>query len=301
VRQRLSILALELWLPIVVLVVWWFASASWNAAYFPSLELILKTFKETWFSERFHTDVLPTLARFFAGYGIALVVGIVLGVILGLSRTLRRMFEPSVDFFRALPKTALLPVFIVLMGVDEKMKIGLIAFGAMWPVLLNAMDGVRGIDPTYLDMSRVYKLRRRDRIRRVVLPAATPQIFAGARLALAIALILMLVSEMLASTNGVGYFILESQQTFAIPQMWAGLLMLGVIGYAVNLVFVVIEGRALAWHRGWRAAMLGQAREAGGGRRMRFRLRRGAGRTVASGRNPDAAPPIGSPESTETL
>jgi sulfonate transport system permease protein len=300
-KQRLSGLALEFWLPIVALLVWWFASASWNSPYFPSLEDILKTFEETWFSDRFETDVLPTLARFATGYAIALVAGTVLGVILGLSRTLRRMFEPSVDFFRALPKTALLPVFIVLMGVGEEMKVGLIAFGAMWPVLLNAMDGVRGIEPTFVDMSRVYKLSRRDWIRRVVLPAASPQIFAGARLALAIALILLLVSEMLASTNGVGYFILESQQTFAIPQMWAGLLMFGLIGYAVNLIFVAVEGRVLAWHRGWRAAMLGRSPEAATRKRAGFGLRRGAGRPAPNRSSNTPPSKIGAPESTETL
>jgi sulfonate transport system permease protein len=297
--RRLAAAGLELWLPVLVLVVWWFASAHWNSPYFPSLEVILQTFKDTWFSNQFVTDVLPTLGRFFAGYGIAVVVGIALGLVLGLSWTLRRMFEPSIDFFRALPKTALLPVAILLLGVGEEMKVALIAFGATWPVLLNAMDGVRGIEPTVLDMSRVYKLRRRDHIVRIVLPAASPQIFAGARLALAIALILLLVSEMLASTNGVGYFILQSQQTYAIPQMWAGLLMLGLIGYAVNLLFVAVETRVLAWHRGWRAAMLGGSPDAGARARPTI-FRRGRGDAPTARPTTDSGRALGRPESTET-
>lgn len=287
-RGRLAGLALELWFPATILVIWWFASARWNSPYFPSLEVILDTFVSTWFSDRFRIEVLPTIMRFGVGYLIAIAAGVGFGLIFGLSRTLRLMFEPVLDFFRAMPKTALLPVFIVVIGVGESMKIGIVAFGATWPVLLNTIDGVRGVEPTYIEMSRVYRLGRWSRIFRVILPAAGPQIFAGARLALAIALILVLVAEMLASTNGVGYVILQSQQTFAIPEMWAGLIILGMIGYAVNLLFVLCEGRMLAWHRGWRAAMLGRPSDASGprgGRRRRYgtsdpSTRSGQGRAV---------------------
>jgi ABC-type nitrate/sulfonate/bicarbonate transport system permease component len=97
----------------------------------------------------------------------------------------------------------------------------------------------------------------RDRLLRIVLPAASPQIFAGMRTSLSLALILMVISEMVASTNGIGFFVLQSQRSFAIPEMWAGILLLGLLGYALNLIFMLVERRVLAWHRGARASALG--------------------------------------------
>jgi sulfonate transport system permease protein len=111
------------------------------------------------------------------------------------------------------------------------------------------------------DMATAYKLRARDRIFRVVLPSASPQIFAGLRVSLAVALAVLVFSEMLAGTEGLGFFILYSQETYQIPAMWSGIIMLGLLGYAVNIIFVLMERRIMGWHRGWRAT----ARDAGGG------------------------------------
>jgi ABC-type nitrate/sulfonate/bicarbonate transport system permease component len=126
----------------------------------------------------------------------------------------------------------------------------------LWPVLLNTIDGVTGIDPTLRDTARVYGVKGPGLLRRIVLPAASPQIFAGMRTSLSLALILMVISEMVASTNGIGFFVLQSQRSFAIPEMWSGILLLGLLGYLLNVVFVLVERRVLAWHRGARASAL---------------------------------------------
>lgn len=256
--RRLRDIGLEAGLPVLLVAVWWITSADSQSIYFPPLREILATFADVWLFDRVASDLVPSLIRFTAGFLIAVAGGVALGLLLGLSPAARRATDPIVDFLRTLPKPAIIPPAILFLGVDASMKVFIIAFGAIWPVLLNTVDGVRGIDSDTVDMARVYGLRRSERIRRVVLPAATPQIFAGARLALAIALILMVVSEMVASTDGLGYFVLLSQQTFAIPEMWSGIILLGLIGYLFNGIFVLTERRALRWHRGWRAAALGQ-------------------------------------------
>lgn len=256
--SRLKGLGLDLWLPLAILVVWWFVSADSQSAYWPPLSEILTTFRETWLFDRFGSDAVPSLWRFGLGFAIAITVGIGAGVVLGLVPLLREALDPVIDFLRALPPPALLPILIIVLGVGSSMRVFIIAFGALWPVLINTIDGVRGVDPTMVEMSRVYGLGRRQRVRRVILPAASPQIFVGVRISLAIALILMVISEMVASTNGLGYFVLQAQQTFAIREMWAGIIMLGLIGYTCNVLFVVAERRMLAWHRGWRAAALGR-------------------------------------------
>lgn len=273
-RQRLSNLALELWLPVALIVGWWVASENSTSTYFPSLRTIMTTFADTWMFTRFGSDVVPSMARFAYGLGIALVIGITVGTVLGLVPTLRRAFDPILDFFRALPKPALLPLAIVIFGVGDGMKIFIIAFGTVWPILLNTTDGVRGVDPMLHDMARVFGLTRWQRLWQIILPAASPQMFVGIRLSLSIGLILMVVSEMVASTNGLGFFVLLSQQTFAIPQMWSGIILLGIIGYAVNLVFLAFERRVLRWHIGWRAASSGDNHQPASGTRGRLRRAR---------------------------
>jgi ABC-type nitrate/sulfonate/bicarbonate transport system permease component len=177
---------------------------------------------------------------------------VAVGVPLGLSRTARQAASPIVEFLRAIPPPALLPLAIVIVGIGNSMKVLIIAFVCLWPVLLNTIDGITGIDPTLNDTTRVYGVRGIDRLRRIVLPAAGPQIFAGMRTSLSLAVILMVISEMVASTNGIGFFVLQSQRSFAIPEMWSGILLLGILGYVLNLVFVLVERRVLAWHRGAR-------------------------------------------------
>jgi ABC-type nitrate/sulfonate/bicarbonate transport system permease component len=250
-RRALPIV-LEIAVPIAILIAWGVWSADADSFYYPPLTDILDTFADTWVFERVGSDVLPSLARLGAGYAIAVVVAVAVGVPLGLSRTARRAASPIVEFLRAIPPPALLPPAIVIVGIGNSMKVLIIAFVCLWPVLLNTIDGVTGIDPTLNDTSRVYGVRGVDRLRRIVLPAAGPQIFAGMRTSLSLAVILMVISEMVASTNGIGFFVLQSQRSFAIPEMWSGILLLGILGYVLNLAFVVVERRVLAWHRGAR-------------------------------------------------
>jgi ABC-type nitrate/sulfonate/bicarbonate transport system permease component len=256
-RRRWLATTLEVTVPVLVLVAWGLASAGSDTYYVPPLTDILSTFADTWLFERVGSDVVPSLVRMGLGYVIAAVLAIAIGLVLGLSRRARRGAAPIVEFLRAIPPPALLPFAILVIGVGASMKVFIIAFVCLWPILLNTVDGVTGVDPTLRETTRVYGISPRDRVWRVMLPAATPQIFAGMRTSLSLALILMVISEMVASTNGIGYFVLQSQRTFAIPEMWSGILLLGILGYVLNGGFVLIERRVLRWHRGARASALG--------------------------------------------
>ena len=248
--------ALEIAVPILVLLVIGVWTAASDSYYFPPLTEVFSTFRETWLFDRVGSDVVPSLIRMGLGFAIAVIGGVVIGMALGRSRRARAATAPIVEFLRAIPPPALLPFAILVIGVGASMKVFIIAFVCIWPILLNTIDGAAGIDPTLEDTTRVYGVDRRDNLLRVVLPAAAPQIFAGIRTAVSLALILMVISEMVASTNGIGYFVLQSQRTFAIPEMWSGILLLGILGYALNFVFVIIERRVLRWHRGARASAL---------------------------------------------
>ncbi|TQK70288.1 ABC transporter permease [Nocardioides sp. SLBN-35] len=252
--RRLSLVALELWLPVVVLVGWWLWSAGAAEPFFPPLQEILTRFREMWLFDQFVSDVLPSLRNMAVGFGIASVVGIAVGMVLARVRLLREALEPLMHFVRATPGVALVPIFILLLGFGPSMKISIIATAAVFPTIIATMDGVRSADPVLLDISRAYQLTRRQRVTKVLLPAAGPQIFAGLQVSLQVAFVVMIASEMLGSTEGIGALTLLAQQSFAVTDMWSGIVLLGLLGYLVNLLFLLARGRVLHWYDGARKA-----------------------------------------------
>jgi ABC-type nitrate/sulfonate/bicarbonate transport system permease component len=249
---------LELAVPIALLLLWQLWTASANDPHFPRVTTILVEFRELWLFAQFEQHVLPSLVRIGAGFGIAVLVGVALGVPLGLSRRAYRLSMPHIEYWRAMPPPALLPISIVLLrDIGDKQKISFIAFFCLFPVLLNTIDGVRGIEPTLIETARSYGIPFHERIRRLVLPAALPQIVVGMRTSLSLAVIMMVLSEYFSSTSGVGYVLLISKNTFELAPMWAAILLIGLLGYLANVLFILAERRVLAWHRGWRAATPG--------------------------------------------
>ena len=246
--------AMTIGLPIVLLATWWFVSAGSTDFFFPPLSDILQSLKDEWFGPRLLDDVVPSLYRLALGYLLAVVVSVALGVLIGLNRTVRGLLEPVLEFFRAIPPPVLVPIFILFFGIDDTMKIVVIAFGCMWPILLNTVEGVRAVDEVLSDTGRVYGISGSARLRHLVLPSASPQIFAGLRQGLSVAIILMVISELFAATNGLGFAVVQAQRSFAIAETWAGMLMLGLLGFLLALLFRVVENRQLAWYHGLRQA-----------------------------------------------
>ena len=248
-------IAAEIAVPVAILAAWQLWAASANDAHFPRVTTILETFQDLWLFSQFDDHVVPSLLRIGAGFVIAVVVGVAIGIPIGLSRRARVLAMPHVEYWRAMPPPALLPISIVLLhSIGNRQKVSFIAFFCLFPVLLNTIDGVRGIDPTMLDTARSYGVRGLERIRRIVLPAALPQIFAGMRTSLSLAVIMMVLTEYFSSTSGVGYVLLVSKNTFEMGPMWAAIVLIGLLGYLLNLLLILVERRVLAWHRGWRAA-----------------------------------------------
>jgi len=249
-KKTLSVVGYALGLPIVLIAIWYVATLSSTNPFVPKPGLLVTTFFDTWFGDVFANDVLPSLARFAVGAAIAVVLGVVLGLCVGLNRNLRAYTEPVFEFFRALPPPVLIPILALVMGVGDQMQVTVIVLGAVWPVVLNTIEGVRATDSVQSETSRSYGITGWNRVRFQVIPSAMPQIMAGIRQALPIAIILMVIGEMLYTTNGLGYSITQFQRQFAISPMWSGILMLGLIGYAVSLIFKAVERRTLSWYYG---------------------------------------------------
>jgi ABC-type nitrate/sulfonate/bicarbonate transport system permease component len=246
--------AIVLALPAALFATWWITSADSQSFYFPPLQTILQTFVKLWLSPQAVPDVMPSLLRFAAGYFTAALVGVAIGIPVGASRNLRNTLEPVLEFLRAIPPPVLIPVLILFAGIGDEMKTLVIVFGCVWPVLLNTVAGIRALDEVLEDVVRCYRIGRLARLWHFVLPGASPQIFTGLRQSLSIGIILMVVSEMFAASNGIGFALVQYQRTFAIPEMWAGIILLGLIGIALSLIFRAIEAWLLGWYYGLRRA-----------------------------------------------
>jgi sulfonate transport system permease protein len=252
VKGRIRTVVLELAVPVAAIGAWWALSAGSTSVYFPPLSQMIRALRETWLFGHWGSDAVPSLVNLAAGYLLSCAAGIVVGVFLGLAPVLADAVAPVLEFARAIPGVALLPAAILLLGIGAETRISLIVFGTIWPVLLNTIDGVRSIDPAVRDVARSYRITRGRWLLRIVLPAASPQIIAGMRTALSIGITVMVFSEMLGTTNGIGFQILSAQRSFAVSHMWAGMIFLGILGYLLNLGFRGFEWAVLRWHRGMR-------------------------------------------------
>jgi len=254
-RRRALKITLEIAVPLAILGAWQAYTVHLGSAKFPRLSTILVEFRQMWLFSQFNEHVVPSLERIALGFGIAVVIGVALGIPIGLSRWARLWTMPHIEYWRAMPPPALLPISIILVhSIGNRQKIAFIAFFCIFPILLNTIDGVRGIDPTLMESARSYNIPKGEAIRRIVLPAASPQIAAGMRTSVSLAVIMMVLSEYFSSTSGVGYVLLISKNTFEFTPMWAAIVLIGVLGYLLNVVFLLGERRLLAWHRGWRAS-----------------------------------------------
>jgi len=242
--------ALGVFVVILLLVFWQVGAMIKQTVYVPPVSTIFLTFIKEWFSPTFGQQAVPSLYRMVVGYFFATVIGVTIGIIIGSFKKIYQLLDPVLQFWRAIPATAIIPVGILLIGIGDQMKIVVICFGAMWPILINSADGARLVPTERLDTARIFGLTPIETLLRVIVPSASPMIAAGMRTGLSIAFIMIVVSEMIGSTDGLGYYILQAQRTFAIPEMYGGIGLLAILGYLLNVLFVQVEKRVLAWHYG---------------------------------------------------
>ncbi len=255
--RRFSLLWKTRWFGVgfiaLLLILWEIAAASGAvpSMSFPRMSAVLVTWWQLIVSGELLGELLPSLWRMFAGYFVGVALGVALGLLMGYFRFFYSLLEPITEVLRPIPSPAYLPIVILFLGIDDEMKIFMIAFASLFPVLLNTYSGVRSVDPIQLQTARTFGVTGWKLLWQIVLPSAAPYIFTGMRVSLAVALIVMVISEMVAASSGIGYFILSAQRGFKIREMFAGVLTLAVVGYVLNRLFVAIENRVLAWHYGY--------------------------------------------------
>lgn len=196
------------------------------------------------------TNLLPSLQRSVTGLAAGIVVGVTLGVALGWFKTFERIVDPVLQFFRQLSAFALFPVFILFLGIGELSKVGIIFWAAFWPILLNTIDAVKNVERLQINAARSMGASQWFVFAQVVLPASVPRIMTGVRLGGAYSITALVAAEMIGAPSGLGIFVLTSQQVFHIPDMYAGIVVLALLGLAFNYALAFVEHRLTRWQTG---------------------------------------------------
>lgn len=199
-------------------------------------------------SGEFLAPLLQTLTILFISYAMACVLGILLGVLMGYFRAMYCLFEPLVEILRTIPKPILLPPLMLLLGLGHPMKIAIVSMAALFPVLINTMQAVRSVDPTLIDTARTLGHGTGPILWRVILPSSAPLILAGMRVSLGIGLVLVVLSEMLAGTGGLGQVMMDMQNTFKVRETFAWLIIIAVVGFVLAMLFDWMERRLTFWN-----------------------------------------------------
>lgn len=192
-------------------------------------------------------QLLLTVERMIYGWVLSSVAGIALGTIIGTSPSARAYLGPMLEFIRPLPASAVAPVVIAVLGLSNGSALLLIAFGTIWPTLLATVHGLAAVHPRLIEVGRVLKLSRAETIWKIALPNAMPDILASMRLALTISLILTIVAEMLMGLQGIGSNILLAARSFDSPGLYAGVILIGLVGLLSNLALNTLDRHLLRW------------------------------------------------------
>lgn len=222
-------------------------SGAINAAIVPPPTQIAQKLASLLSTSAFLKPLGQTLYLLFVSYAIGCVLAIGLGLLMGRFSFINALLEPLVEFLRPLPKPALLPPLVLFLGLGDAMKITVVSLGVFFPVLINTIQGVRGTDPVLLAAGRTFQHCQAAALRKIMLPSALPLILAGMRVSLGLALVLVIIAEMMGSTGGIGFLVIDMQRSFRSADMYAWIVVLGVLGYALNSLFVRLASRLIHW------------------------------------------------------
>ncbi|MCB4768662.1 ABC transporter permease [Ancylobacter sp. Lp-2] len=218
-----------------------------DRVWFPPFTQVLGVIVQMLRSGELQNHIAGSLIRSVIGFGLAVSLAVPLGLVIGWYARVRDFLTSALEFFRNTSALALLPVFILFLGIGEASKIGIVTFACFFPILLNTISGVKSVDPLLIKSARSLALPAPSIFTKIILPSAVPSVFTGFRLAAQSSILVLIAAEMVGATRGLGYLINYAQFNFLIPKMYAGILTIALIGLAVNQLLVTAERRLSRW------------------------------------------------------
>lgn len=218
-----------------------------NSIFLPPFSVTILTLKDLVLSGEIFKHIGASLQRSIIGFGFAALVAIPLGLLMGWYTSFEKYTDLFIQGLRNTSQFALLPVFIILLGIGETSKIAIVFYASVWPLLINTISGVKDVDPLYIKAARSFGISNIDLFKKIILPATIPSIAAGTRLGVKGAVMVVIAAEMLAAKSGLGYFVQDASLTYRFPKMYAGILTLAIIGLLLNYLLVWVEKKATYW------------------------------------------------------
>jgi NitT/TauT family transport system permease protein len=218
-----------------------------EVAFFPPLSTVLLGWWELITTGQLVQHITASLIRSTIGFVIAIIVAIPLGLTIGWFKPFSDLANPVLEAFRNTAALAILPVFILLLGIGEASKIAVVIYACTFPILLSTISAVRNVDPLFIKSAKSMALNPVKLFLKVILPAAVPTIFVGIRLAASSSILVLVAAEMIGAKAGLGYLIISSQQNFQISYMYSGILTISALGMFVNTILLHLEKRLSRW------------------------------------------------------
>jgi sulfonate transport system permease protein len=249
-KENTASALLNIAIPLLIIVLWLWAGylGKINEALLPSLPKTLQTAVELIVSGKLWGDIVVSLGRVLKGFAIGAGLGIVIGTLMGLNKTIYRLLNSVVSILRPIPMMALIPLFILWLGIGETCKVSLIALGSFWSVLLNTIHGIHSVDPKLLEVAKVLEKDRKTVLLQIYLPSALPAIITGLRLGMGVAWSCVVAAEMLAASSGVGYMLMFARTMSQPDRLMVGVFAIGLIGLVIDKLMLYVQKKVSWWN-----------------------------------------------------
>lgn len=244
-------LLISLLLPVVIVLTWYLGSdhGFLNTAILPSPQKVGASFRQMATDGSLWKHIAASFSRVLRGFAIGAAAGTGLGLLIGLYFRLNQLFVALIGILRPIPPIALIPLFIMWLGIDEASKTAIVTVGAFWPVLLNTIAGVQSTDPKLIEVAQIFGKSKLSILKDIILPSTVPSLFTGLRLSISTAWSCVVAAEMIAADKGVGYLIMFARQMSRPAELFVGIISIGVIGLMIDIFFQLLQKKVVYWKK----------------------------------------------------
>ncbi|SEA20336.1 sulfonate transport system permease protein [Pseudobutyrivibrio sp. ACV-2] len=240
---------LAIWIPAILVVLWAIGtnSGALNNSIFPTPQRLFSSWKEMILSGKYLNHVLSSFGRVFKGFFIGSLLGITTGTIIGLFAGAKKSTVALIGMLRPIPAIALIPLFILSLGIGETSKVAVITLGSFWPILINTIAGLSTTDPKLLEVGTIFDKSKREVLFRIIFPSAAPYIFTGLRLGVSSSWTCVVAAEMIAASSGIGYLISYGREMAQPATLFIGVFSMGIFGLIIELLVINLQKKAIYW------------------------------------------------------